>query len=76
MADRLNSALAEARRPRRLVLADFGATWCPPCLAMKRDIWPAAEIGQAVNAAYVPLAVDVDRDGPVAARYRVDAFPR
>ena len=42
---------------------------------MKHDVWPAADVGQAVNAAYIPLAVDVDRNGPVAERYRVDGIP-
>jgi thiol:disulfide interchange protein len=71
----LNAALDEARRTHRQVLVDFGAEWCPPCLAMKYDVWPAAKVGQAVNAAFVPLAVDVDRNGAVAERYRVDGIP-
>jgi thiol:disulfide interchange protein len=71
----LDVALAEARSTHRQVLADFSAEWCAPCLAMKHDVWPAAEVGQAVNASFVPLAVDVDRNGPVAERYGVNGIP-
>jgi thiol:disulfide interchange protein len=69
------AALAEARRTGRPVLVDFGAEWCPPCLAMKHDVWPDREVGRAVSVGYVPLAVDVDRNGPVAEHYGVNGIP-
>jgi thiol:disulfide interchange protein len=71
----LDGALAEARRTHRQVLVDFNAGWCPPCLAMKHEVWPSAEVGAAVNASFVPLAIDVDKDTAVAARYSVDGIP-
>ena len=57
------------------MLVDFSAEWCPPCLAMQHDVWPAAEVGRAVNASYVPLVIDVDRNGLVAERYGVTGIP-
>jgi thiol:disulfide interchange protein len=71
----LNAALAEAGRTKKQVLVDFSADWCPPCIAMKHDVWPDAEVGRALARSYVPLLVDVDRNGEVAARYNVDGIP-
>ncbi len=71
----LDAALAESRRTGRPVLAEFGASWCPPCLAMQHDVWPDSTVERAVSGRYVPLAVDVDHDGRVAERYPVDTIP-
>ena len=68
-------ALAEARREGRLVLVDIGADWCPPCIAMKHDVWSDAEVGRRVAESYVPLLVDADRDDVVAPRYGVSGIP-
>ena len=70
-----DAALAEARSSGRPVLVDFYADWCPPCLAMKHDVWPDPEIGRAVSTGFVALQVDVDRQPDLAARYEVESIP-
>lgn len=71
----LDGALAEARRTGRPVLADFNAAWCPPCIAMKHEVWPDPAVERAVADGYVPLFVDVDRNTAAAERYHVDGIP-
>jgi thiol:disulfide interchange protein len=71
----LESALREARQLDRPVLVDFSADWCPPCIAMKHDVWPNDAVEDAVIGSYVPLLIDIDRDGVVAERYGVEAIP-
>lgn len=71
----LDAALEESRRTGKPVLADFSADWCPPCIAMKHDVWPDDAVEQAVMERYVPLVVDVDRDVDASGRYGVRAIP-
>jgi len=69
------AALTEARQTDRLVLVDVSADWCPPCIAMKHDVWSDPEVGRRVAASYVPLLVDADRDDVVSPRYGVSGIP-
>jgi thiol:disulfide interchange protein len=71
----LEMALSEARQTNRPVLVDFTADWCPPCIAMKHDVWPDDNVERAVIGSYVPLLIDIDQDGAVAQRYGVEAIP-
>jgi thiol:disulfide interchange protein len=71
----LDTALAESRRTGQPVLADFNASWCPPCIAMKHDVWPDPKVARAVMASYIPLSIDVDRQASLVDRFAVDGIP-
>ena len=70
-----DAALAEAKLTNKPLLVDFSADWCPPCVAMKHDVWPHPQVAAAVNSAVVPLLVDADRDAVLGPRYQVSAIP-
>jgi thioredoxin 1 len=73
----LDTALTEAQAQQRPILLVFGATWCPPCKTMKREVWPNAKVAEAVAADFVPVYVDVDdqAQSKVTAHYRVSSIP-
>jgi thiol:disulfide interchange protein len=71
----LSSALGEARARHSLVLVEFSASWCPPCIAMKHEVWPDPRVAAAVKASFVAVKVDVDADSTLSDRYDVPAIP-
>jgi len=71
----IDAALAEARRDGKRVLVDFSADWCPPCIAMKHDVWPDPQVARAMADGYVPLLIDTDRNTAVPERYGVTGIP-
>lgn len=72
--DAARRTAADMNRP---MLLYFTASWCGPCKAMKRTVWPKPEVEAFVNNQTVPVYLDVDESDvkPVAARYTVNSIP-
>ncbi len=56
----------------QLVLVDFWATWCPPCVAIAPDI---EELAKDYEGKLVVGKVDVDSNKDLAMEYDVTAIP-
>jgi len=68
-ADNFQAIVLESERP---VLVDFWAEWCGPC----RIIAPVVEqIASERADSLVVGKLDVDKHGPIAARYGVQGIP-
>lgn len=71
----LAAALEEADRSGKPVIIDVSADWCPPCVAMKHEVWPDAQVEEAISRSFIPVLIDADRNGEVLERYRVTSIP-
>ncbi len=72
----LAEALAAARTEGRLALVEVGASWCPTCHALERDVFDR-NAGRLPTASLVAGRVDFDtpEGQSVARRYRVLGLP-
>jgi uncharacterized protein YyaL (SSP411 family) len=55
----LEEAQAQARRENKLVFVNFtGSDWCPPCIRMKKEVFPSAEFQAFARSNLVLVELD------------------
>ncbi len=68
--DWTDSAFAQAKAEKKLVLIDLSAEWCAYCKKMDATTWQDAKVLAAIAKDYVPIKVVDEKDPQLAARYR------
>lgn len=68
------AATARAASEEKPMFAVFSATWCGPCQAMVKGIYPQQEVRAALES-WVPIYIDVDKHEELAQRYGVSSLP-
>ena len=69
-------ALSAAKESGKPVILVFSAAWCPPCQAMKHDVYPSDAV-KAFHDKFVWAYLDVDdpRNESAATKYGVNSIP-
>ena len=70
-------ALAKAEAEDKLIFVDAYASWCGPCKAMARNVFPVAEVGDFFNENFINVKFDMEKDESREFRkkHRVSAYP-
>jgi thiol-disulfide isomerase/thioredoxin len=68
-------AVTVAKKSNKLIVMDFWAIWCKPCLLMDEKLWENAEMKELANN-FICLRVNYDYDFKLVSQYAVRAIPR
>jgi thiol:disulfide interchange protein len=80
----LDQALAAAKKEKKAVLVEFtGSDWCPPCIAMRKNVFSKKEFVSAASQKYILVELDfpkgtpdvAEKNKPQAEKYKIEGFP-
>ena len=80
----LDKAFAKAKAENKSVLVEFtGSDWCPPCIAMRKNVFSKQEFVNAAAKKYILVELDfpkgdkalADKNQPLAEKYKIEGFP-
>ncbi len=80
----LEKAFAKAKAEKKAVLVEFtGSDWCPPCIAMRKNVFTKKEFVTAASKDFILVELDFPngdeavkkRNEPMATKYKIEGFP-
>ncbi len=70
-----NEGMELGKNQNRKVFINFYADWCGYCKQMERETFKDRAVIAYLNEHFVPVRVDTERNGKVAAAYKVQGLP-
>ena len=65
-----------AQKEGKLIFIDVFTTWCGPCKMLDKSVFPKKEVGDFINANFVALKIDAEKEGKLLAeKYKVNSYP-
>lgn len=80
----LDKALEKAKSEKKSVLVEFtGSDWCPPCIAMRKNVFSKKEFVDAASKNFILVELDFPKgdpelkkkNDPLAEKYKIEGFP-
>lgn len=80
----LEKAFEQAKKENKHVLVEFtGSDWCPPCIAMRKNVFTKKEFVDNASRKFVLVELDFPKgdadlkkkNEPYLEKYEVDGFP-
>jgi len=80
----LEKAFEKAKVEKKSVLVEFtGSDWCPPCIAMRKNVFTKSEFVEAASKKYILVELDFpngdaavkEKNQPYAEKYKIEGFP-
>lgn len=80
----LDKAFKQAKAEKKSLLVEFtGSDWCPPCIAMRKNVFSKKEFVDAASKKYILVELDFPngdealkkKNEPFAEKYKIDGFP-
>ena len=80
----LTKAFEKAKAEKKCLLVEFtGSDWCPPCMAMRKNVFSKKEFVTAASKKYILVELDfpkgdkalADKNQPLAQKYKIEGFP-
>lgn len=80
----LEKAFVKAKAEKKAVLVEFtGSDWCPPCIAMRKNVFSKKDFVDAASKKYILVELDfpkgdkaiAEKNQPFAEKYKIEGFP-
>jgi len=80
----LEQSIAKAKAENKSVLVEFtGSDWCPPCIAMRKNVFSKQEFVDAASKNFILVELDFPqgdealkkKNEPMAKKYNIEGFP-
>jgi len=80
----IDAALETAKKENKNVMVEFtGSDWCPPCIAMQKNVFSKKEFVEAATKNYVLVKIDLpkgdkelaEKNQPLVKKYKIEGFP-